>query len=224
MTRSCRSRSRSAVGTRSWLLQTKGFVPTPRRSRSVGCDRPSLAMAPSPPVLRPRSPMAACAVVVMSKAKAEELGLSWLAEIGASGQVAGPDSTLQLQPARAIEEAARKEGIAVSDIDLFELNEAFAAVGNRVGSRSGRLRGRGQCQRWRHRVGPSGRDVGRTDRATPGTGTQASGGRNRCRGAVRWRRSGRCVDHSGPDRLVESGAAYQPSLQRAYEVLGRADC
>ena len=71
----------------------------------------------------------ACAVVVMSKAKAEELGLTWLAEIGASGQVAGPDSTLQLQPARAIEQAARKEGIAVADIDLFELNEAFAAVG-----------------------------------------------------------------------------------------------
>ncbi|MEP7090776.1 MAG: acetyl-CoA C-acyltransferase, partial [Nocardioidaceae bacterium] len=41
----------------------------------------------------------ACAVVVMSKAKAEELGLTWLAEIGASGQVAGPDSTLQMQPA-----------------------------------------------------------------------------------------------------------------------------
>ncbi|PVG83374.1 acetyl-CoA C-acyltransferase [Nocardioides gansuensis] len=71
----------------------------------------------------------ACAVVVMSKAKAEELGLTWLAEIGASGQVAGPDSTLQLQPARAIEKAVEKEGIAVSDIDLFELNEAFAAVG-----------------------------------------------------------------------------------------------
>jgi len=71
----------------------------------------------------------ACAVVVMSKARAEELGLTWLAEIGASGQVAGPDSTLQLQPARAIEAAVAKEGISVSDIDLFELNEAFAAVG-----------------------------------------------------------------------------------------------
>ncbi|MFS3129891.1 acetyl-CoA C-acetyltransferase [Nocardioides sp. Bht2] len=71
----------------------------------------------------------ACAVVVMSKAKAEELGLEWLAEIGASGQVAGPDSTLQLQPARAIQKAVEKEGISVSDIDLFELNEAFAAVG-----------------------------------------------------------------------------------------------
>jgi acetyl-CoA C-acetyltransferase len=71
----------------------------------------------------------AAAVIVMSRGKAEELGLTWLAEIGASGQVAGPDSTLQLQPARAIERAAAKEGIAVSDIDLFELNEAFAAVG-----------------------------------------------------------------------------------------------
>ena len=71
----------------------------------------------------------ACAVVVMSKAKAEELGLTWLAEIGAHGMVAGPDSSLQLQPANAIKKAAEKEGIAVSDIDLFELNEAFAAVG-----------------------------------------------------------------------------------------------
>ena len=71
----------------------------------------------------------ACAVVVMSKAKAEELGLEWLAEIGASGQVAGPDSSLQLQPAAAIKKAADKEGISVGDIDLFEINEAFAAVG-----------------------------------------------------------------------------------------------
>jgi acetyl-CoA C-acetyltransferase len=71
----------------------------------------------------------ACAVVVMSRARAEELGLEWLAEIGASGQVAGPDSTLQMQPANAIKKAAAKEGIAISDIDLFELNEAFAAVG-----------------------------------------------------------------------------------------------
>jgi acetyl-CoA C-acetyltransferase len=71
----------------------------------------------------------AAAVVVMSKAKAEELGLSWIAEIGAAGVVAGPDSSLQLQPANAIAKAAEKEGIAISDIDLFELNEAFAAVG-----------------------------------------------------------------------------------------------
>ncbi|MCW2835904.1 MAG: putative acetyl-CoA acetyltransferase [Marmoricola sp.] len=71
----------------------------------------------------------ACAVVVMSKAKAEELGLTWLAEIGAHGQVAGPDSTLQLQPAAATAKALEKEGINVDDLDLVEFNEAFAAVG-----------------------------------------------------------------------------------------------
>jgi acetyl-CoA C-acetyltransferase len=71
----------------------------------------------------------ACAVVVMSKAKAEELGLTWLAEIGASGQVAGPDSTLQMQPANAIVKACEKEGIKPTDLDLVEINEAFAAVG-----------------------------------------------------------------------------------------------
>ena len=65
----------------------------------------------------------------MSKAKAEELGLTWLAEIGASGQVAGPDSTLQMQPANAIAKACAKEGIAPADLDLVEINEAFAAVG-----------------------------------------------------------------------------------------------
>jgi acetyl-CoA C-acetyltransferase len=72
----------------------------------------------------------ACAVVVMSRAKAEELGLSWIAEIGASGQVAGPDdSTLQMQPANAIDQACEKEGIAPADLDLVEINEAFASVG-----------------------------------------------------------------------------------------------
>ncbi|RYG77915.1 acetyl-CoA C-acetyltransferase [Yimella sp. RIT 621] len=71
----------------------------------------------------------ACAVVVMSKAKAQELGVKWLAEIGAHGVVAGPDSTLQAQPANAIKVACEKEGIAPSDLDLIEINEAFAAVG-----------------------------------------------------------------------------------------------
>ncbi|CAA9315008.1 MAG: 3-ketoacyl-CoA thiolase @ Acetyl-CoA acetyltransferase [uncultured Nocardioidaceae bacterium] len=71
----------------------------------------------------------ACAVVVMSKAKAEELGLTWLAEIGAGATVAGPDSSLQLQPARAVAAACAREGIEPADLDLVELNEAFAAVG-----------------------------------------------------------------------------------------------
>ena len=70
----------------------------------------------------------ACAVVVMSKDKAEELGLAWLAELGARGVVAGPDSTLQEQPARATEAACAKEGLDPADLDLIEINEAFAAV------------------------------------------------------------------------------------------------
>jgi acetyl-CoA C-acetyltransferase len=71
----------------------------------------------------------AAAVVVMSKAKAEALGLTWLAEIGAHGMVAGPDNSLQEQPANAIRAALAKSGQDLADIDLFELNEAFAAVG-----------------------------------------------------------------------------------------------
>ena len=71
----------------------------------------------------------AAAVVVMSKAKAEELGLSWLAEIGAHGVVAGPDASLHEQPANAIAAACAKEGIETRDLDLVEINEAFAAVG-----------------------------------------------------------------------------------------------
>jgi len=71
----------------------------------------------------------AAAVVVMSKAKAEELGLEWLAEIGAHGQTAGPDSSLQLQPAASTAKALAKEGITAADLDLVEFNEAFAAVG-----------------------------------------------------------------------------------------------
>lgn len=70
----------------------------------------------------------AAAVVVMSKAKAQELGVEWLAEIGAHGNVAGPDNSLQSQPSHAIEHALKKEGRAVADLDLIEINEAFAAV------------------------------------------------------------------------------------------------
>ena len=71
----------------------------------------------------------AAAVVVMSKSKAESLGLSWIAEIGAHGVVSGPDASLQEQPANAILKALAKEGLTVADLDLVEINEAFAAVG-----------------------------------------------------------------------------------------------
>jgi acetyl-CoA C-acetyltransferase len=71
----------------------------------------------------------AAAVLVMSRARAEDLGLTWVAEIGAHGVVAGPDSTLQSQPARAIAKACAREGLDPKDLDLVEINEAFAAVG-----------------------------------------------------------------------------------------------
>jgi acetyl-CoA C-acetyltransferase len=69
------------------------------------------------------------AMVVMSKAAAERLGVAPLAELVGYGMVAGPDTSLLHQPSRAIQKALDKMGASVSDIDLFELNEAFAAVG-----------------------------------------------------------------------------------------------
>ncbi|MBV9097659.1 MAG: acetyl-CoA C-acetyltransferase [Frankiaceae bacterium] len=70
----------------------------------------------------------ACAVVVMSQAKAEELGAPVLAEIGYHGVVAGPDASLQAQPANAINKALQRAGIDASALDLVEINEAFASV------------------------------------------------------------------------------------------------
>jgi acetyl-CoA C-acetyltransferase len=71
----------------------------------------------------------AAALVVASREAAARLGLTVLAEIGAHGSVAGPDSSLQRQPANAIALACAREGVAVADLDLVEINEAFAAVG-----------------------------------------------------------------------------------------------
>jgi acetyl-CoA C-acetyltransferase len=69
------------------------------------------------------------AVIVMSKAKAEELGIEPLAELLAFGNVAGPDTSLLHQPSGAIKQALGKIGEEVSALDLIEINEAFAAVG-----------------------------------------------------------------------------------------------
>jgi acetyl-CoA C-acetyltransferase len=71
----------------------------------------------------------AAAVVVTSRAKANELGAEILAEIGAFGTVAGPDNSLHHQPANAIKKALAKAGQTTADLDLIEINEAFAAVG-----------------------------------------------------------------------------------------------
>jgi acetyl-CoA C-acetyltransferase len=70
----------------------------------------------------------AAAVVVASKAAARRAGLTWIAEVGSHGQTAGPDGSLHSQPSRAIEKALRAEGISVEDLDLVEINEAFASV------------------------------------------------------------------------------------------------
>jgi acetyl-CoA C-acetyltransferase len=69
------------------------------------------------------------AVIVMSRAEAERRGVTPLGEVVAYGQVAGPDPSLLTQPSRATLQALKKAGKSVGDVDLFEFNEAFAAVG-----------------------------------------------------------------------------------------------
>ena len=69
------------------------------------------------------------AVIVMSKEKASQLGITPIGEVVSYGQVAGPDPSLLTQPSRSSKQALDKVGLKVSDVDLFEFNEAFAAVG-----------------------------------------------------------------------------------------------
>jgi acetyl-CoA C-acetyltransferase len=69
------------------------------------------------------------AVIVMSKARAEQLGVTPLGELVSYGQVAGPSPSLLSQPSHATQVALKKAGLSIGDIDLFEINEAFAAVG-----------------------------------------------------------------------------------------------
>ena len=70
----------------------------------------------------------AAAVVVTSRENAEAHGWPVLAVIGANGQTAGPDNSLQAQPARAIERALEKQGMTAEQLDIIEINEAFGAV------------------------------------------------------------------------------------------------
>ena len=69
------------------------------------------------------------ALVVTSKARAEALGVEPLGEVLSYGQVAGPDASLLRQPANAIRKALERVGMDVGNVDLFEINEAFAVVG-----------------------------------------------------------------------------------------------
>jgi acetyl-CoA C-acetyltransferase len=121
------------------IPQRKGDPVPFRADEGIRADTTAESLARLRPAFRPDGTITAgsasqisdgaAAVVVMSRARAQDLGLPWIAEIGAHGVVAGPDSTLQSQPARAIARACAKEGIAPSDLDLVEINEAFAAVG-----------------------------------------------------------------------------------------------
>jgi acetyl-CoA C-acetyltransferase len=102
----------------------------------------------------------AVAVIVMKKSKAIELGLEWLAEIGAQGNVAGPDTSLQEQPANAIAHALQRENLSVAEVDLFEINEAFAAVGlvsaDKLGAPHDKVNVNGGAIAIGHPVGASG--------------------------------------------------------------------
>jgi acetyl-CoA C-acetyltransferase len=102
----------------------------------------------------------AAAVVVVSRAKAEELGLTVLAEIGAHGVVAGPDASLHEQPSNAIRAALAKEKLEAEALDLIEINEAFAAVGlvstDKLGVDPDRVNVNGGAIALGHPIGASG--------------------------------------------------------------------
>ncbi len=107
-----RSRSRSARATRSSSPRTRHPPPrdhrrVPRKLRPAFAKDGTITAGTSSQISD-----GAAAVVVMSKAKAEELGLDWIAEIGAHGNVAGPDNSLQSQPSNAIRHALKKEASA----------------------------------------------------------------------------------------------------------------
>ena len=107
-----------------------------------------------------------CAVIVMSAAKAKELGVTPLGRLAGYGMVAGPDNSLLTQPSRAIVKAAGKAGVDLGAIDVFEINEAFAAVGlasvDDLGIDENKLNVNGGAIALGHPVGMSGTRVALT--------------------------------------------------------------
>jgi acetyl-CoA C-acetyltransferase len=106
------------------------------------------------------------AVIVMSAARAQELGVHPLGELVSYGQVAGPDASLLTQPSRAIAQALAKAGVDLADIDIFEINEAFAAVGlasaDELGIDESKINVNGGAIALGHPVGMSGTRVALT--------------------------------------------------------------
>jgi acetyl-CoA C-acetyltransferase len=148
----------------------RGGYSTVTMDEGVRPDASIEALAQLPPVFRPggtitaatSSPLSdgAAAVVVTSRRTADRLGLTWLAEITAHATVAGPNSSLQHQPAHAIERACTRAGCHPKDLDMMEINEAFAAVGiastRRLGVDPARVNVHGGALALGHPLGMSG--------------------------------------------------------------------
>ena len=182
------------------------------RDEGIRADASIEALANLRPAFRPDGTMTAgsssplsdgaAAVVVTSRRTAERLGLSWLAEIAAHATVAGPDSTLQYQPAHAIENACKAGGFQPDELDLVEINEAFAAVGvastRRLGIDPARVNVDGGAIALGHPLGMSGTRITlhlALALARRGGGVGAAG-------AVRRRRSGRSHRPAGAGRAI----------------------
>lgn len=146
---SARSHQRAAAAAKNGLFdeeithveipQRKGDPVVVKDDEGIRADTTAESLARLRPAFAPSGTITAgsasqisdgaCAVVVMRRSRAEELGLPWLAEIGTHGNVAGPDNSLQSQPSNAINHALTRAGMSVADLDLIEINEAFASVG-----------------------------------------------------------------------------------------------
>ena len=129
------------------------------------------------------------AIVVMSKAEAERRGVTPLGEVVSFGMVAGPDdASLLHQPSRAIMAALDRAGKSVGDVDLFEINEAFAAVGLASMAELGHHRRCRQRERRGHRARSSDRHERQPAGPDPPPRAQAAGWRpGGCRALRRWR-------------------------------------
>lgn len=196
--------------------QRRGDPIVVSRDESIRADTTAESLGSLRPAFRPdgtitagnASPISdgACAMVVMDRDRADRLGIPWLAEIGAHGMVAGPDSTLQSQPANAIARACEREGIDPSDLDLVEINEAFAAVGLASAAQLGidldRVNVNGGAIALGHPSRPSDRHVRGPARAAPRARVEASRRRDRRRGTLRRWRPGRCPHRAGAQFLI----------------------
>ena len=130
------------------------------------------------------------AVVVMSAAKAKELGIAPLGQLVGYGMVAGPDNSLLTQPSRAIVKAAGKAGVDLGAIDLFEINEAFAAVGLASADDLGIDEEKINVNGGAIALGPPGRHVRDPGGADGAARAAPPGCLHGGRGAVRWWRPG----------------------------------